>query len=141
MNKYGVRILGAFIGLASLGITAKSQPVDELVVNIPFEFVAAGKTLPAGSYKVGRISDGDVRELFLRGLENHHDGVLFRSGEVNDRLEDKPGVSFQEVGGRHLLSKIETLDHVFTIPVSIPGDLETAKKTPGASGSRASGSK
>jgi len=141
MNKYGVRILSAFIGLAALATTVKSQVVDELVVNVPFEFVVAGKTLPAGTYKVGRVSDQNERELFFSGLENQHEGVLFISGDVSHRPEDKPGLSFQEVGGQHLLSKIETVDHVFAIPVSIAKNLETAKKTPSNSGSRASGSK
>lgn len=48
VKKQYLRIVIALIGFVSLGITARAQTVDQVVVNIPFEFVVAGKTLPAG---------------------------------------------------------------------------------------------
>ena len=49
-----MRILIALIGVAGLGIAAKSRETDKIVVNIPYEFVVVGKTLPAGTYGVSR---------------------------------------------------------------------------------------
>ena len=43
MKKHCVRILSVFFGLAALAIAAKGQTVDQIVVNIPYEFVVAGK--------------------------------------------------------------------------------------------------
>src|SRR6266478_3432218 len=88
MKNHCVRILSAFFGLAALAITAKGQVPDRIVVNIPYEFVVAGKTLPAGTYTVNRVSVGD----------------------------------------EHLLSKIATSEHVFTIPVSSSAVLQAGMK-------------
>jgi hypothetical protein len=39
MKKQYLRILMAVVGLAGLGVTAKAQDLDQVVVTIPFEFV------------------------------------------------------------------------------------------------------
>jgi hypothetical protein len=142
MKKHCVRILSAFFGLAALALTAKGQAADQLVVKIPYEFVVAGKTLPAGTYRINRVSDRDEKALAISSFENHA-GVLVLSSEVADKTSsEQPSLSFQQVGDQHLLSKIQTADHVFTIPVSSPAVLESAMKkqnSPSMSGS--SGSK
>ena len=51
MKKNYIRFVTAFLGLTALGAAARGQVSDQLVVNIPYEFVAAGKTLPAGTYE------------------------------------------------------------------------------------------
>jgi hypothetical protein len=128
LKKYCVRILSVFFGLAGLAITANSQAIDQLVVNIPYEVVVAGKTLPAGTYRVNRVGDQDERGLVISSFENR-EAVLFHSSEVGDRTRLKrPAVSFQQVGGRHLLCKIETAEHAFTIPVSSSAVLEASSK-------------
>jgi hypothetical protein len=58
------------------------------------------------------------------------------STSVESTQADKPEVSFEQVGGQHFLSKIETADHVFTIPVSRSEILEaTARSHSGTSAS------
>jgi hypothetical protein len=51
------------------------------------------------------------------------------STTVESTQADKPEVSFEQVGGQHFLSKIETADHVFTIPVSRSEILEAAARS------------
>ena len=53
-RKQYLRILIALIGVDGLGIAAKSQETDKIVVNIPYEIVVVGKTLPAGTHGVSR---------------------------------------------------------------------------------------
>ncbi len=120
MKKHCVRILSAFFGLAALAITAKGQAVDQIVVNVPYEFVVAGKTLPAGTYKVNRVNDHDTRALAISSFDTGA-AVLVLPTEVADRTRAvQPSLSFQQIGEQHLLSKIQTDEHVFTIPVSSP---------------------
>jgi hypothetical protein len=136
MKKHCVRILSAFFGLAALALTAKGQAVDQLVVNIPYEFVVAGKTLPAGTYRVKRVSDNDKKALRISSFENGAAALVFSSEVADNTRVEQPSVTFQHVGDQHLLSKIETIEHVFTIPVSVPAVLETAmKRHSGPSGS------
>ena len=111
------RFLSALFAVAAFAVAARAQAVDQLIVNIPYEFVAAGKTLPAGTYTIRRISDINNLELSLTSVENRT-GVLLSSTVVEPNRDDKQALTFETVGDQHILSKIETADHVFTIPVS-----------------------
>jgi hypothetical protein len=137
MKKQCMRILIALIGVAGLGMAARGQVPDQILVNIPYDFVVAGKTLPAGTYRVNRLSDADHETLILSSFESRA-RVMVLSTSVESTQADKPEVSFEQVGGQHFLSKIETADHVFTIPVSRSEILEAAARS--HSGTSASGS-
>jgi hypothetical protein len=137
MRKQYLRIVIALIGVAGLGITTKAQAVDQVMVNIPFEFVVAGKTLPAGNYRVNRVYSTDSRALVLSSSENNVSAMVLPT-DVESSSDDKAKVSFEEVGGEHFLSKIETANHLFTIPVSRSAILEAAARS--HSGISASGS-
>ncbi len=141
MIKQYLHIVIALVGVASLGMTAKGEVIDQIVAKIPYEFVAAGKTLPAGTYRVNRVNDTNQGALVLSSFENRM-GAIVLSAEVESSSGNNVHVSFEQVGGQHFLSKIETADHVFTIPVSRSEILEAAARSHGgASGSgTASGS-
>jgi hypothetical protein len=117
MKKLCLRIAVAVVSFAGLGITAKAQVADQIVVTIPFEFVVAGKTLPAGTYRVNRVSNDTWAGLIFSSFENHA-GAIVHPIEVENVPADKAQVSFQTAGGEHFLSKIQTANNVFTIPVS-----------------------
>jgi hypothetical protein len=136
MKKYLVRIATAAFALAALAAGAKALASDQLIVNIPYEFVAAGKTLPAGTYRVNRLDDASGSQLVLSSYENRV-GVVVVSTEREDARGDKPSFTFQEIGGQHFLSRIETAEHIFTIPVSKSAVLEAAIKSPQRSTSSA----
>jgi hypothetical protein len=138
MKHFCIRILSAVFGLAALAITAKGQAVDQLVVNIPYEFVVAGKTLPAGTYRVSRINDKDERQLIISSFENR-EAVMVISNEVSPIHTETPSLSFEQAGGEYFLSKIATAEHVFTIPVSKRAVLEAIAKTHGDPSVAASG--
>lgn len=138
-----VRVVSAFFVLAAFAVVGRAQildlTVDQIVVNIPYEFVAAGKTLPAGTYRVHRLSGNNLAELSLTSFENHT-GVLLISSEVSSATADKPTLSFKVVGDQHFLSKIETGEHTFTFPFSpkaapLVARNQTSPSTSGASGS------
>ena len=137
MRRQYLRILLALVGFASFGATAKAQFPDQLTLTIPFEFVAAGKTLPAGTYRVNRVSGDNQEALVLSSFENGA-GAIVSSTEVENSSADKAHVTFEKVGGQHFLSKIETAGHLFTIPISSSATMQAAAKSP--SGTSASGS-
>ena len=138
MRKQSLRILIALIGVAGIGVAARGQSADQIVVTIPYAFVVAGTTLPAGTYRVGHLGDRvDKDALVLSSFENRA-SVIVLPTEVESSHTVKPQVSFEEVGGEHFLSKIETPDHSFTIAVSRSEILEAAARSHG--GASASGS-
>jgi hypothetical protein len=128
MKKLCLRIAVALVSFAGLGITAKAQVVDQIVVTIPFEFVVAGKTLPAGTYRVNRVSDGRWAGLILSSFENRASAIVLPN-EVESAPAEKAHVSFETAGDEHFLSRIETADNVFTIPVSRAAILLASRKS------------
>ena len=128
MRKLYMRILIALIGVAGLGVAAKGQAVDQIVVNVPYEFVVVGKTLPAGSYKVNRVSNSNVGVLVLTNIENRASAIVLAT-EVKSNDTDKASVSFEQVGEEHFINQIETAEHSFTISVSRSDILEAAARS------------
>ena len=126
MNRMYLRIATALIGFAGLAVGARAQAVDRVIVDIPFEFSVAGKTLPAGSYQVSRVNDWNVRALLIRSFENHA-GVMIYSDYTQSASRENTKLTFKQVGDQHFLSTIATADHVFGI--SVPArELEAAEK-------------
>ena len=70
MKKLLVRLLLTLVGVAGFTIPAKAEPL--VVVKIPFQFVAAGQTFPAGEYNVSRLNDRDARILLLTKIGRAH---------------------------------------------------------------------
>ena len=136
MNRY-TRSLVAITFLLGLGVAANAETRTEINVTLPFEFVASGKTFPAGTYTAGRLTDegrGGLR------LTNRATGasVFVLPDEVESASANKPKVSFKHVGNQHFLSAIQTADEVYNIPVYRSVILEAAAKPHGtvsASGS------
>jgi hypothetical protein len=128
MRKQYLRILIALIGAAGLAKAAKGQSVDQIVVNIPYEFVVAGKTLPAGTYRVNRAPNSIETLLVFSSFENRTSAMVLAT-DVETIPADKGQISLEQVEGRYFLSKIETADHVFNIPVSRSAIMEAAARS------------
>jgi hypothetical protein len=128
MKKQCLRILTALIGVAALGVATKGQAVDQVVVKIPSEFVVAGKTLPAGTYRVDRLRTSAARALVLSSFENRASAIVIPT-EVESSKADKAAVTFEQVGQQLFLSKVETPDNVFTLPVSRSAIMEAAARS------------
>jgi hypothetical protein len=136
MRQY-LRIVIALVGLAGFGVAAKAQVADQLVVTIPFEFTVAGKTLPAGTYRVNRVSTTDNRTLMLSSYENRA-SVMVIPTYVEEASGDKTQITFEQVGDQHFLNRIATADHVFAFPVSREAVLLASTKSHGGTPSGSS---
>lgn len=117
MKKQYLTILLTFVGFVGLSGVVQAAARDEIVVTLPFEFVANGKTFPAGTYTVSRFSDDKLGGLILSSHENRVHVIVFPI-TVESAGADKPSVSFERVGESRLLAKIETAHDVYTIPPS-----------------------
>jgi hypothetical protein len=100
--------------LFGLGISAHAQDASGVVVKVPFEFVAGGKTLPAGTYSVGRLSPGIHPSLIIDSKDNGASALVLPivpDGESAGRTE----LSFERVGGKYFLAKVATPAGVYTL--------------------------
>ena len=126
MKKYA-RVIVAVTVLFGLSVAANAEMRSELVVTLPFGFVAGGKTLPAGQYTVSRLLPQPFDVLKLSSSVNGA-SVFIRPVEMEEAATYKPSLSFHKVGGQNFLSAIETADHVYNFSVSRSVVLEAAAK-------------
>ena len=129
MKKYA-KILIAVTFLLGLGVAAKAETRAEVVAKFPFRFVVDGKTLPAGTYTVRRLSENPLAVLMLTN-NNNAACVLVLPVSIADPSSDKPKVRFKQVGEHYVLSSIQTEDLVYNIPVSRSLATVTAAKANG----------
>lgn len=115
MKTIYIPFVSAFFALAALGAATRAQQTDQLRVTLPYAFVAAGKILPAGTYKVLRLSDHN-KAIAMTSCQNG-DTVLLLSTEVTPAREDNPTLTLEHTGTQYFLSQIETTQHVFKISV------------------------
>jgi hypothetical protein len=100
----------AMIVFAGLGATARAEEEGTVVARIPFGFVAAGKTLPAGTYIVSRGSSGS--ELLISSRDN---GVFVIPVAQDSTPVVNPLVTFDKVAGKYLLREVNTPVGTFMI--------------------------
>lgn len=118
MKKLYFRIAVVLVGIVGMGITTKAQAVDQLLVTVPFEFVVNGTTLPAGIYRVHRLSNANPSGgLVLSSYGNRVTSVVLPIDIKNATLY-KPQLTFEAIGGQRVLSRIQTGDNVFDIPIA-----------------------
>jgi len=121
------RILVATIGLLGMGMAAHAEVCGQLVVTLPFDFVAGGKTLPAGTYTVSTFTDDKYDGLLLSNYDARA-SVFVRPSEIDSAASSKPEVSFEQAGDQHFLSTIRTVHDIYNIPVSRSALMEAAER-------------
>src|SRR5271156_1982571 len=114
MNKIYVLAAMAVMCLFATDRTALAQDPPLLIVSVPFEFVVAARTMPAGNYRVSRVSFDTHSGLMISGPEK---SALILPISVDDgsAAAQTGALDFQRVGGRFLLAKVETPDHAYAL--------------------------
>ena len=130
MKKPFLFILMALAGFAGLIIPANAQAQDQIVVTIPFQFVAAGQSVPAGEYRIARLDDSEPTILLLSSLENRANIAVLRA-ITKEPANGKAKLDFTTVGDQRFLSRIETANNAYDLAV-------TASKGPQAATARLS---
>jgi len=117
MKRNYFRVFVVSFGAAVLAAAGFAADLDRLVVDIPYDFVVNGKTLPAGKYNVSRSIDNNPRVLSISGVENHASAVAL-STDMEQARNSRPGITLRRTGDQAVLTKIQTGEHVFTFPVA-----------------------
>ena len=100
--------------LFGLGISAHAQDISGVVVKVPFEFVAGGKTLPAGTYTVGRQSPAIHPALLIESKDTGAFALVLPIVPDGDSAGNTE-LNFEHVGDKYFLSKVQTPAGVYTI--------------------------
>ena len=116
MKKYA-KILVAVTFLLGLGVAAKADTRPWIIAKFPFLFVVAGKTLPAGTYKVSRLGDDPLSALIITKDDSTASVFVLPLSIAEPFFLIKLKVGFERVGASYILSSIHTGDFVYNIPV------------------------
>jgi hypothetical protein len=117
MKKQYLTILFTLICILGFGLGARAQEEDTVVAKVPFDFVIAGKILPAGAYRVSRVNTAGSRELEISSYDART-GVLFLPTVFDDFQTGHAELNFEHVGNKYFLSAIET--PIGTYDITIP---------------------
>ena len=136
MKKYLMGALITFAGLFPLARGAQAQ-TGNVVVHIKQEFVAAGKTLPAGTYRIYQGSRETGHVLILRG-EAPGAAAFLMPTTRDESLPERSHVKLTRLGDVYYLSEVATELGVFTL--APPRIVRHAAKAASVDGSSSSGS-
>ncbi len=93
----------ATLSLAATSLTAQSKPL--IKVNVPFNFVAGAKTLPAGEY---RVQTERPNVVLIQGLDSKSNMNLLAHSAQNTQMNGVGALKFNRYGDRYFLSEIWT---------------------------------
>lgn len=116
MKKY---VLGLFATLTAVFVlaTGAAAASGDVVVHIMQDFVASGKTLPAGTYKISREITGSGAVLRLR--DDQSGSTTFILATTRDAsTAEQPKVTLVNVDGVYYLTAVSTElgDYTFAPP-------------------------
>lgn len=112
-SKLGV-CLALFVA-ACLPVHAQNQ----IRVNVPFAFTTAGKSFPAGEYRVAPVFASDRKAWIIQG--DHQSAFLFTNGVESHTISHTPSLMFLQLGGQFALVQIWPDSHLgLTVMVQEP---------------------
>ena len=96
--------------MLALAVSASAQTTQRIGVNVPFDFVAGGKLMPAGHYTVRRLSFEDEKLLLIRSDDGRSNAIVLTDTARGNQVPDSAALTFRQYG-----------DSYFLAAVSIPG--------------------
>jgi hypothetical protein len=112
MNKSYLTVVLTLSCVFGLGITTRAQESEGVRVEVPFEFVAGGATLPPGTYSVDPLSLDAHSGIAIRSYEH---GALVLPMVVDESRAGQSKLSFEHVGDKYFLSEVDTPTGVYTL--------------------------
>jgi hypothetical protein len=111
-NSIQKSILSIFAMLVLLGALTISSAVarssSSLVVNIPFDFQVAGKTLPAGQYVIERSTLSSAEGLSLRNVEKRQGAYVLTTAVQAYNRQSASRLVFTRYKDQYFLSQFWT---------------------------------
>lgn len=90
--------------LMVLGSAGSARAEQEVVVRVPFDFIAGGVRLPAGKYFVAQ--QGQTQLVSIESADRRHFAFVLMNPMLLDRAGAQSRLVFERVGAEHFLSQI-----------------------------------
>jgi hypothetical protein len=96
-----------------MGGTAHAETQDAVVARVPFDFVVGVTTMPAGTYRIARISANPYGGLVV---SKRDDSALVLPIVVDEATDpENAQLDFARVRDHYILTQVETPNHVYTV--------------------------
>jgi hypothetical protein len=106
VNRLAMLALVVGLALVSTVATAKGQLSSHLITaDIPFDFIVADQTFPAGTYTVSRGSDNG-KVLKIRSLDGRSSAVRLSNSIVDSRDKGYVRMVFHRYGEQYFLAEV-----------------------------------
>ena len=103
-----VVVAGCLLRLLLIGSAGAQEPGTRIRVSIPFDFIAKGRTLPAGEYDITRVMDEPIT-LLVRNVHDKRDQVVVETEPVREgAFRKRDELIFNRYGDTYFLSEILT---------------------------------
>ncbi len=104
MKKQISRALLGLVATLALAVAANAQVIHAVVINVPFDFVAGTKQMPAGRYNVRRVREDAETALIITREDGRSAAIVMtQQGKAN------PGAAalvFRQHGDRYFLAEV-----------------------------------
>jgi hypothetical protein len=97
--------MAAVMALTAMATTRVAQAQDALVVNIPFDFMAGNRNLPAGEYSV-KVSQSDARIVLIERKDATAAMFIGTNTVVANTIQSESKLVFNRYGDRYFLSQV-----------------------------------
>ena len=104
MKKQIMRALLGFALVTILSAAAYAQSGRRLTVHVPFDFVVAGKEMPAGDYSVRRVSKDSEVALIIQSADGRSAATVFTNSSRHEA--ERAELSFRQHGESYFLAEI-----------------------------------
>lgn len=90
---------------SALASVSAQTPGHNITANVPFEFNVGDKTLPAGSYAVGR-SNSDGTQLRISNRDDNATAIRLTQTVQSSEPKEQSVLVFKRYGDRYFLSQV-----------------------------------
>ena len=106
MKKNAIKTL-AILGFLCMFTAAPAySQTQQLTTNIPFPFIADGKSLPAGTYRIDRIRKNSAGVLVLQEQNSFETAVVFTMPVQSTVMQEEAKLVFHRYGEEYFLTQI-----------------------------------
>ena len=101
------QIMTALLGLALTALTAASvfaQTGARMTVHVPFDFVVAGKQMPAGDYSVRRVTKDSASALVIQSEDGRRTAMVITNAA--QREPQRAELRFRQHGESYFLAEV-----------------------------------
>jgi hypothetical protein len=113
MKKQALKAVTMLVSIIALAFTtavlsnAQSRS-QRLRANVPFDFIVGDKTLSAGEYTVGTITNSSSDGIVVRSADGEHSAIRLTNNVLANAPKKRAMLTFKRYGNSYYLAQIWT---------------------------------